>query len=415
MDIPKKIADWSVPPERADFLTETLGSYAEAILLGEHPFILFGAGSAGQRLLPLFKRHGTPPIFICDNDPAKIGGQIDGTPIVSVAAAHASLPDAVVVLAAGRWQEKIREQLTEAGFSAERIRMLEPAPLTFYTHIDQWYWSPADLAETADELARAYSLLADDASRRLFLQRTALLSSGSDYRAYLAYVTEHSFIGKYPAGVAHRGPENFYYFNNDVVQLGDKETLVDCGAFDGDSLEQFLRVGRRLPQAAYTAHCLEPDPDNFIRLAESYREDGNVHLYQTGAWSEKATLNFESSNSPLVDCPSSARISDRGTGLCIEADALDQILSEQDISFIKMDIEGAEREALLGSANILTRCKPTLAISVYHLRDDIFRILLLIDELCPGYRFYLRLFSQNFTETVLLAVHSEKPASGKHP
>jgi len=415
MDILKKIGEWSVPYDQADFLMETLGVYAERVQLGECPFILFGAGSAGQRLLPLFKRHGAFPVAVCDNDLTKIGGQIDGTPIVPVIDAHACNPDAIVVLAIGQWQERIKKQLEEAGFLPERVRTIEPARLNFYTHIDQWYWSSADLAENADELAQAYSLLADTPSRRLFLQRIALLTGGSDYRAYRAHITEHSFVDKYPLHGTQRGPENFYYFNNDVVHLGEKETLVDCGAFDGDSLEQFLQISQTLPEAAYTAHCLEPDPDNFFRLAETYKAHRNVRLYETGAWSGKATLNFESSNSPSVDCASSARISEHGTGFCIQADALDRIVSDPDISFIKMDIEGAERQALLGSATILDRSKPTLAISVYHQRDDIFRIPLLIEKLCPGYHFHLRLFSRNFTEMVLLAVHREKTSSGKRP
>lgn len=407
MDILKEIADCSVPYHQADFLSETLGPHAEAVKQGKLPFILFGAGSAGRRLLPLFERHGTPPIMFCDNDAGKIGGLIHGTPVLSIESAHARQPAAVVVLAMAQGQEKVRAQLMASGFLKERIVHVRQPALQFYTHIDQWHWSQLDLSSNAHELAHAYALLSDEASQRLFLQRIGLLAGGSDFKAYMAHIKEHSFIEKYPPDNMHQGPENFYYFNNDVVRLSARETLVDCGAFDGDSLEQFLRAGQRFPEGNYQAHCLEPDPQNFAKLANSYGENTNIRLYQSGAWSEKASLNFESSTSVTVSTPSSAKVSENGTGLLVEADALDRLLAGEDVSFIKMDIEGAEIQALEGSSEIIARCKPTLAISVYHRRDDIFQIPLLVDRLCPGYRFHLRLFSQNFTELVLLAIHEQ--------
>lgn len=407
MDILKKIAGASVPFPQADFLVETLGHYAKAVKQGQLPFILFGAGSAGRRLLPLFERHGAPPIMICDNDAEKIGRLIHGTRVFSIESAHTLQPEAVVVMAIGQMegQKEVRAQLMAAGFLHEKIIYIRKPALQFYTHIDQRYWSQLDLESNALELAHTYSILSDEASRRLFLQRIGLLVGGSDFTAYLAHIKEHSFLEKYPPDRTLKDPENFYYFNNDVVRLTERETLVDCGAFDGDTVEQFLLAGQRFPEGNYKAHCLEPDPHNFAKLANSYRDNTNVSLYQSGAWSEKASLNFESSTSATINIPSSAKVSENGTGPRIEADTLDRMLAGEDVSLIKMDIEGAEIQALEGASEIIARCKPTLVISVYHHRDDIFQIPVLVDRLCPGYRFHLRLFSKNFSELVLLAIH----------
>ena len=404
MNILEKISDWSKTYDQADFLIESLGPYAESIKSKELPLILFGAGSAGRRLLPLFSMHGAPPVFVCDNDPRKAGAEIFGVPIVSVETAYSRIPQAVVVLAINQNHNAIREQCIKAGFHSDHVRTIRQTPLEFYTHIFQWYWKRDDLEEHAAELARAYTLLADKASQRLYLQRIALLSHGADYKSYVEHIAEHSYIGRVPCPPDIMLPENYYYFNNNVVRLTGRETLVDCGAFDGDSLEQFLLVGQQFSNSTYIAHCLEPDPQNFSNLAQTYDKSDHVHLYPTGAWSERASLNFVGSDSPSVDKPSSARVSSDQTGTHIEANALDALLGDEHVSFIKMDIEGAEKEALQGAARIISHGKPTLAISAYHHRDDIFRIPLLIEQLCPGYRFHLRLFSRNFSEMVLFAI-----------
>ena len=68
-----------------------------------------------------------------------------------------------------------------------------------------------------------------------------------------------------------------------------------------------------------------------------------------------------------------------------------------------MDIEGAEKEALLGAEKITREQKPKLAISIYHKNEDIWEIPSLILEMNPEYRFYIRHYSFRFAETVLYA------------
>lgn len=392
----------------ADFLRETLGIYADAVTKNEVQLILFGAGSAGKNLLPLFMSHGRRPALVCDNSPVNIGTSLCDVPVVSVDAAHERHRDAVVVMAIGSHQEQVRKQLAAEGFQPDRILSIREAPLKFYTHhVPRWYWSEADLEQHADDLERAYALLSDDTSRRLFLQRIAVLSHGADYASYAAFIKEYSFLDQRPHP-ADMDPESFYYFNNDVVRLADEEMLVDCGAYTGDSLEQFL-ASKASPAALRVAYCFEPDPANYAQLEKTYGNHAAVFLYPLGAWFEDATLNFESSDHPAMDSPRSARISASASCISIKAAPLDQVLAGKPVSFIKMDIEGAEKEALRGAARMLRQYRPKLAISVYHERDDIFRIPLLIEELCPGYRFHLRLFSRNFTETVLLAIPADVP------
>ncbi len=84
--------------------------------------------------------------------------------------------------------------------------------------------------------------------------------------------------------------------------------------------------------------------------------------------------------------------------------SLDELLPDTEITFVKMDVEGAEMEALRGAAETIRRNVPKLAISVYHKRNDIFDVPLFIHRLHPRYKFYLRHHSTTFSETVLFAV-----------
>ena len=81
---------------------------------------------------------------------------------------------------------------------------------------------------------------------------------------------------------------------------------------------------------------------------------------------------------------------------------LDDMIDEK-VSFIKLDIEGAEYKALLGARRIIKTYKPKLAICVYHRHDDLCRLPMLIHEMVPDYKFYLRHHHPNEWDTVLYA------------
>ena len=98
----------------------------------------------------------------------------------------------------------------------------------------------------------------------------------------------------------------------------------------------------------------------------------------------------------------SGHIAEDGNTIC-EVDALDNVIHEP-VGLIKMDIEGAEYDALLGAKQLIKKYKPTLAVCIYHKRDDYFKILKLIHRLNSDYKFYIRQYSLTDNETILYAV-----------
>ena len=128
----------------------------------------------------------------------------------------------------------------------------------------------------------------------------------------------------------------------------------------------------------------------------------NVEYHCIGIFNKPAELTF------LVSDAKNSFLSEEGKEI-IKVDSIDNILNGQPVTFVKMDIEGAEYEALLGATNTLRRCTPILAISVYHKVEDLYRLQLLIEDICPNtYDYYLRHYSPTIIETILYAVPKQK-------
>ena len=84
---------------------------------------------------------------------------------------------------------------------------------------------------------------------------------------------------------------------------------------------------------------------------------------------------------------------------------LDEDITEP-VTWIKMDIEGSEYDAVMGSRRHIAEDRPKLSISVYHGYDDLWLLPKLIHSLNPSYKFYLRYYGGNLipTEIVLTAL-----------
>lgn len=99
-----------------------------------------------------------------------------------------------------------------------------------------------------------------------------------------------------------------------------------------------------------------------------------------------------------------SHVSEKEGEYVIDVVALDEIVYDKRPTFIKMDIEGAEQEALGGCERILKEFKPKLAVCVYHKPEDLFEIPIFIKKANPKYQLFLRQYANSRTETVLYAL-----------
>ena len=188
------------------------------------------------------------------------------------------------------------------------------------------------------------------------------------------------------------------YFE-DFIQYGEGETFVDAGVFNLDTSIRFAEECVRRNITDYKIYAFEPDEESYkkcIKVKEQHPEM-DVKLYNKGLWSSDTTVYFETTGTDA------SRITDKVNANSIEVVSLDSFVKEK-VTFIKMDIEGAELEALKGCQNTIKRYRPKLAISVYHKKEDIVEIPKYIKSLVPDYHLYLRHYTNTFTDTVLYAL-----------
>ncbi|MDP9049517.1 MAG: FkbM family methyltransferase, partial [Acidobacteriota bacterium] len=183
------------------------------------------------------------------------------------------------------------------------------------------------------------------------------------------------------------------------VTDNDDEVFVDCGAFDGDSIRSFLRRGRSFAHL----YALEPDAqsrgllfNSVAALPADLRQKITVWPYAVGDLDGHVTF---AANGDVA-----SRVSSSDTGISIEAHKLDSLDWRFTPTYIKMDIEGFEPEALAGASKLLRSAQPVLAICLYHRLEHLWQIPNLIDSIAPGYSLFLRRYAEDGWEQVCYAV-----------
>ena len=186
------------------------------------------------------------------------------------------------------------------------------------------------------------------------------------------------------------------YFDPDIMSYRPDEVFIDGGAFDGSTSRMFAKV----TGGAYKKIlAFEPGAENmgYFRYRDDREHLERMEVIQKGLWSSAATLHFAD------DGTQGARISESG-GVSVETAAIDGLEIADEITFIKMDVEGAELEALKGARETILKNHPKLTICLYHKPEDIFEIPRYILSLSADYRFYLRHYQLSDCETLLYAV-----------
>lgn len=239
-----------------------------------------------------------------------------------------------------------------------------------------WLSGPEPLLAGLERLKALHARLADDESRRC-LYRIVAFRLGLD-DAYASFRHELT-----------------QYFNPLTLAALPQRPLsyIDGGAYDGDSL---LQLAACHPVAQ--AYLFEPDPENYRKLAARLQASPfPVHCLPLGLMNAYRVLSFAGGQGEGGNLSGSGDIH-------VACAALDDLLPNTPIDFIKLDVEGAEIPALQGARRLLERHRPALAISLYHRPDDLWAIPETLDSLCPGYRLFIRQHYFNSFDCVLYAI-----------
>lgn len=228
-----------------------------------------------------------------------------------------------------------------------------------------------------------------------------VVSSYKNYQGMMEQLHDHDIADDkiIDAGsVIYELTEKAAYFDLEgLLPCREREVFVDAGCFDGTTTRRFFEW---CGGTGYS-YCLEPDAQNIASIERTLSAYGNYEIIGRAAWSETTTLSMNAKGNFA-----SSVIAVNGQDYLekVQAVALDDILLKKEVTFIKMDIEGAEAEALRGAEKIITGQKPRLAVSIYHKPEDIWTIPQIILQYSPNYRFYLRHYSFSDYDTVLYAI-----------
>ena len=190
------------------------------------------------------------------------------------------------------------------------------------------------------------------------------------------------------------------YFDLELFSCGGQEVLADLGAFTGDTFLSYVKNYGCLSYRRYYAY--EITAESFQALSQATSPYPRVVLRRKGAGEGPGTMVLHTGAADSANTLSSGGDQSAET---IETAALDDDIREP-LTLIKMDIEGAEQAALRGCSRHIREDRPKLALSVYHNFEDLWKLPRMVEELVPGYRFYLRYHGGSLwpTEITLLAL-----------
>lgn len=184
----------------------------------------------------------------------------------------------------------------------------------------------------------------------------------------------------------------------DVFSAEDKEVFIDAGCWNGDTSIEFIKWCNGNFKKIF---AFEPDEICWGLCEENFTKNKvkNLEFIKKGTWSRSDILHFSGLGR------GSSKFDEKNINL--EGNhvvAIDEIVKNEKITFIKLDVEGSEMQTLIGAAETIKKYKPKLAVSVYHNPYDLWELASYILELNPEYKIYLRHYSTCNYESILYAL-----------
>lgn len=361
----------------SDFSAAMDAQRKEAAITTDSIYI-YGSGQNGRWLATLFAELGRKPMGFIDDLPSRRGTVVEGLPVLAADALGDATERTLVVVSMfspGHSFVKTRHRLEK--FRC-RVMSLPVALNCFFPQALPFYFvdRPENCLAAKPSLLKLSAAMADGGARdRLWRYLVFLLTLDDKYSPLLE-------------------PARF-----ERPEVADDVIFVDGGAFNGDTLALFLAArGEKLKRAV----LFEPDGPNFKSLAENVAAlpeplRGRIEIHNCGLWSRSDVLSFTASGTTATHI--SADGADR-----IEVRALDEICTEPGHYVVKLDVEGAEEQALLGMRALIRRQNPYIEAAVYHNQADLYRLPETILSLGEGYAFDLRSYGHDGTDTMICAL-----------
>ncbi len=330
------------------FMNEKLSSW-EKIKESGKPVVIYGMGNGADKVIDEFNRLEIPIKGVTASDDFVRGQQFRGFTVKKL-----SEFDGDFILAVA-FASCIPEVMNHIYSLCGKYRVIVPCVPVFGDEI----FNREFIEKHKNGLCSAYELFEDE-SKKIFAGCVDFIFGGElDTLKRITTEKDEAF-------------EN-------ILKLGDNESYLDLGAYRGDTVEEFLHYcGGKYSDIT----ALEPDRRTFKKLSAYLENVEKSVAYPYAVYSENKTLVFSNK------AGRQSTISEKGVET--EAVCVDSLYADKTVTYIKADVEGAEKEAIQGAEKTLKKQKPKLNIALYHRSVDIFSIPLQIAQINPGYKFHIR-------------------------
>ena len=324
----------------------------------KRPIMVYGMGNGADKLFERFAELGISVTEIFASDGFVRGHSFRGYKVKSFSEIKDGYEDFVIVLSFASNREDVISMLAE--IDAKYDMYVPDMPIA---NVDE-YFDKDFYNSHYKEILLAYESLEDEKSRSVFSSVINYRLSGRMKFLLECYTDKDEMYSLLPC--------------ESII------TSIDAGAYNGDTAREMKGYFPNLKKIV----AIEPDKKTFKRLAR-YSEAENeisIETINAAAWCENSDGTFFGSgnrNSTAVATASYEHSEDR-----VKLVKIDSLTNEK-IDYIKYDVEGAEREALVGSTEVINRDQPSLLVSLYHRSRDIFEIINEMNHIYPFYKLHL--------------------------
>ena len=328
------------------------------------PIVMYGMGNGADKIIAVCEKYGIEISDFFASDGFVRGHSFHGKTVISYSAMKEKYAgqNPIVLLSFASSLPDVMALFKKVG---EECELYAPDVPVF----GETLFTIEFFEENRARFEAVYELLADEESKRIYENVISYKLTGD-----IKYLWE-----------SESDKQAVY---EKILDCKSISSFVDLGAYNGDTIREMLHFNPNLKNAI----ALEPDARNFRKLNEYVQtlEYIDIKCINSGAWCESTTLLFDASGNRNAGIVSKGNIVSKIKEVSVVS--VDAVLVGASVDYIKYDVEGSEKEALLGSKNTIQKHSPKLLVSLYHRSEDLFVLPELVKQINTDYSLYLRRF-----------------------
>lgn len=316
------------------------------------PIAVYGTGNGADKVFEEFDRLGISVNAVVASDGFVRKRSFHGFEVKSISQLEDEIGDFAIALAFASPLPEVVENIKNL---SKRHKLIMPSVPVYGDNI----FNKDFLKNNLEDVEKAYNSLADEQSKKVFENIVKFQITGN-----LDYCFE-----------CESGKDEAFK----VLDLSQRESFLDLGAYRGDTIQEFLHYAKKYDKIV----AVEPDKRTFKKLQDNCANFENCTLLNNAIWSENSVLYFDDNKGRGGSAKSE--------GVEIPAVCVDYLTEKYGkFTYLNIDVEGAEKDLLQGATNTLQQDKPKLCMAAYHRSEDIFALVNQIKEINGEYKIYLR-------------------------